>query len=808
MGNIKTNSETLIGGISQSPVSVRPTNKVSDMVNCIPSNTKGLIKRPGTEHIYVTAGTAGSPTTAPAIAKYHFINRTSTERYLVEVTPSSVRVLDASDGTEITTTESDTFTTYLASMTSEQDIELITIGDTTLIINKKETIATTGTTPASTTNSQGGIYVSVGAPKQKYSVTLTLNGTAYGPYVCETWDGNTATGAEISSIQTIAIAAKLKTEIDAGAHGITTTRVGSVLSFEVPTPATDTFSIHVEDGLGDTSLIAFTETVPRINGYLPEVFQDGFIIKIVGDAELEGDDYYAKFVAEDGGFSKGYWEECAAPGIALGLDASTMPRSLVGDSGGFTYDVITWEDRLVGDAGEKSNPDPSFVGRELDGAFFFKDRLGFFTGPNIIMSEQGEYYSFFNTTLLTLLDSDPIDVETNHTKITNFKAAQPLFDDMVFFTDRSQFILRGATILSPRTVQLLPITDYEYDPLAKPISTGQTILFPFIKGQHTGVRELFRVSEENDIYQAVETTTDVPDLIPGRIDLVALTTLENMLVCRTNTVGEENILWTYSYQYKEGQKVQGAWGRWDFNDGEPQHFEFIDNDLFIVMRRGDYNFIEYLPVATGLSDTNSTFKAHLDRRITDADCSSITYSSFYDKTTYVLNLSWINDPSVNAVVVNSDTMIEYQTQSATAAEIEVRGDTTGESVYIGQTYTQSVELAPPIVRLQHNKGLQGEYAPPQIVRYVDLVLSQTRYCGADVDVDNRPSYSYEYAGLLADETNTSIDSVLVDDKNFRIPVQGKAADTTITLENSTPYPCNFISAYYLINYRTRGRLAQ
>lgn len=808
MSNIKINSENLVGGISQSPVSTRPTNKVSDMVNCIPSNTKGLIKRPGTEHIYPTQGTPGSPTTAPSIAKYHFINRTSTERYLVEITPSSVRVLDASDGSEITVTESDTFTTYLASMTGPEDIEVITVGDTTIVVNKKETVGTTGTTPATTTSAQGGAYVSVGGPKQKYSITLTLNGTPYGPYVCETWDGNAASGAEISSIQTLAIAEKLKTEIDLGAHGITTTRVGSVLSFRVPTPASDTLSIHAEDGLGDTSLIVFTETVPRINGYLPEVFVNNFIIKIVGDAELEGDDYYAKFVAEDGSFSKGYWEECAASAVSLGLDASTMPRSLVGDSGGFTYNTISWENRLVGDEGEKSNPDPSFVGRELDGAFFFKDRLGFFSGPNIIMSEQGEYYSFFNTTLLTLLDSDPIDVETNHTKITNFKEAQPLFDDMVFFTDRSQFVLRGATILSPRTVQLLPITDYEYNPKAKPISTGQTILFPFKKGQHSGIRELFRVSEENDIYQGVENTTDVPDLIPGEVDLVALTTLENMFVCRTNTSGEENILWTYSYQYREGQKVQGAWGRWDFNDGKPQHFEFIDNDLYIVMRRGNYNFIEYIPVSTGLSDTNSAFKAHLDRRITDSDCSSITYDSFYDKTTYVLNLSWINDPNVNAIVVNSDDMTIYQTISNAAAEIEVRGNTVGEPVYIGQTFTQSVELAPPIVRLQHNKGIQGEYAPPQIVRYADLVLSQSRYCTANVLVDNRPSYSYTYSGLLADETNTSIDSVLVDDKNFRIPVQGKAPDTTITLENSTPYPCNFISAYYLVNYRRRGKLAQ
>lgn len=808
MGNIKTNSESLVGGISQSPVSVRPTNKVSDMVNCIPSNVKGLIKRPGTQHIYVTDGTPGSPTTAPAIAKYHFINRTSTERYLVEITPSSVRVLNADDGVEIAVTESDTFATYLASMTSSDDIEVLTVGDTTLIINKKETIATTGTTPASTTSAQGGAYVSVGGPKQKYSITLTLNGTAYGPYVCETWDGNSATGAEISSIQTIAIAQKLKTEIDGGAHGITTTRTGSVLSFEVPTPASDTLSIQTEDGFGDTALIGFTETVPRINGYLPETFVDGFIIKVVGDAELEGDDYYVKFVAGNGGESNGYWEECAAPSVSLGLDSSTMPRSLVGDGTGFTYDAITWENRLVGDEGDKSNPDPSFVGRELDGAFFFKDRLGFFSGPNIVMSEQGEYYSFFNTTLLTLLDSDPIDIETNHTKITNFKAAQPLFDDMVFFTDRSQFVLRGAEILSPRTVQLLPVTDYEYDPLAKPISTGQTILFPFRKGQHTGVRELFRISEENDIYQAAETTQDVPDLIPNRIDLVALTTLENMFVCRTNTAGEENILWTYSYQYREGAKVQGAWGKWDFNDGKPQHFEFIDNNLYIVMRRGDYNFIEYLPVATGLSDTNSTFKAHLDRRITDADCSSITYDSFVDRTTYVLNLSWIDDPSVNAVVINSDSMILYETASNTYAEIQVRGDTTGESVYIGQTYNQSLELAPPIVRLQHNKGIQGEYAPPQIVRYIDIVLSQTRYCGADVEIDNRPSYSYEYTGLLADETNTSLDSVLVDDKNFRIPIQGKATDTKVVLENATPYPCNIVSAYYLINYRTRGTLAQ
>ena len=124
----------------------------------------------------------------------------------------------------------------------------------------------------------------------------------------------------------------------------------------------------------------------------------------MGDPEEAGDEYWVKFVADDGTGGSGQWEETAAPGIDKEYDASLMPHQLVRNADGtFTFEQATWAYRLVGD--DDTNPAASFVGKKIKDVFFFKNRLGFVADENVIFSEASEYFNFWRTTVTQLLDS-------------------------------------------------------------------------------------------------------------------------------------------------------------------------------------------------------------------------------------------------------------------------------------------------------------------------------------------------------------------------------------------------------------------
>ena len=81
-----------------------------------------------------------------------------------------------------------------------------------------------------------------------------------------------------------------------------------------------------------------------------------------------------------------------------------------------------WGERTVGDI--VSSPDPSFIGRKINNVFFFRNRLGFLADDNVILSNVSEFFNFFPDTVLTVVDSHPIDVAASHTKVAILKHAE------------------------------------------------------------------------------------------------------------------------------------------------------------------------------------------------------------------------------------------------------------------------------------------------------------------------------------------------------------------------------------------------
>jgi hypothetical protein len=370
----------------------------------------------------------------------------------------------------------------------------------------------------------------------------------------------------------------------------------------------------------------------------PKKCYDRFRVKVRGDADIDQDDYYVIFKTKDNeNYGEGSWVETVGwyqdkskanlvEGIEYVIDRTTMPITLVPV---FTGDDVTsfklqtpeedkeiktgeekgWRKRDSGD--DNTNPFPSFVGSKINDVFFFKNRLGFLTDSNVIFSEADEYFNFFRTTTQQLLDSAPIDVGLSHTKVAVLQHALPFQEKLMLFSDNSQFVLRGADVLSPKTVAISPVTEYDISDGIAPLALGPYIYFPFKRGQFEGMFEYF-VDNNTEVFEAEEITSQVPKYIPSKIKQMAGSAAESMVLLQNAT--DAKTLYVYKYFWSGKEKIQSAWQKWTFDD-DVTGFDFIDSTLYLILNG---KVLVEMPVENAITDTGLDYTLLLDNRVDGA----------------------------------------------------------------------------------------------------------------------------------------------------------------------------------------------
>ena len=140
-------------GMSEQPDQLKFPGQVTEVTNAIPDLTKGLFKRPGAKRI----GTDALSSVQSGGSWFHYFRDETEGSYIGQVAADGqVRVWRCSDGTLMTTAYGTGGQTaiqnYLATSTPE-NLQFLTINDTTFVTNRDTTnantlIGTTGTTDA------------------------------------------------------------------------------------------------------------------------------------------------------------------------------------------------------------------------------------------------------------------------------------------------------------------------------------------------------------------------------------------------------------------------------------------------------------------------------------------------------------------------------------------------------------------------------------------------------------------------------------------------------------------------------------
>lgn len=806
----------LLNGVSQQPASLRFPTQCEAQENGYSSVVDGLGKRPPTEHVAkLISGAAGN-------VKVHTIDRgDGTERYVVLISDSSIRVFDMNTGAEKTVATPDGVS-YLdigATDSPHQAFKAVSVADYTFIANTKKTTALNVATTAAVVN-EALVWVKQGSYNTKYSITGT-NPFSFSTGATKHSAGTTHDGetfSDVSEADTVSIAAQLKAGL--ATSGWTLTR--PIGSYAIRIARSSAFDISVEDGLGGSGLGLVKESVQSFSD-LPAVAANGMVVKIEGLPEEATDDYYVKFTSKNGSsIGEGTWAETIAPGVKYRFDYSTMPHVLIRLPAGSTHDFVfkqangtayssiagtdsRWSDRVVGN--DSSNPQPSFVGSTITDIFMFRGRLGVLSGENVVLSEAGQYFNFWRTSVTKLLDGDPIDISSSHPQITLFRHAAPFSERLVLFADRVQFVLGSKqAILTASNVYMTPVANYDVLQNCRPVVLGDGVFFGFDRGGYCGVREMQANPNDSALLTAPDVSAHVPKYIPGKFLEIAGSTHDNILVGLAD--GEQSSLFVYKWFDSAQDRVQSSWSKWTFNGATVRGMAWLQSTLFVVVQRTEGVFLEKITVEPNRKDTYSKFVTALDRRVGLASGSG-SYNSVTGKTTFTLPYN-VEDPTKMAIVLQATASAEagylLDIDSTSTNTVVVNGNWSAKAVWAGEQYTMSYQFSQPYLK-QSDGSRQVTLASGRFqVRNMQLVFADSSCFKAQVTHKfTGTTYEYLWDGNILGTGQSIIGNVPVESGTFRFPVYGKNDEMNVQIQNSTHLPAYFLSAEIEATYDSRSK---
>lgn len=531
------------------------------------------------------------------------------------------------------------------------------------------------------------------------------------------------------------------------------------------------FDIAVTDDDGGVNLKAFKGNAKSFTD-LPNQCEQGMRLGVVGDNQKKEDDFYVLFT---GGAGSGYWKETVAPNLQHKLKLETMPHTLRQKSDlSFEFSVGEWQDRKAGD--DNTNPSPSFVGQTITDVFFHRNRLGLLSGENVIFSEAGNEFNFWRTTVRTLLDSDPIDVAVSQNEVSELKAAVPIQDNLLLFSNLNQFTLSASQLLTPAEVTVDQSTKYECDLTATPVGAGTSVFFATKSGGYAGVREFF-TKDDTEIKDATDITAHVPKYLDGNIRHLAASSNEDTLVALTSE--NKNECYVYKWYNSTTERLQSSWSKWTFfNSGEPKNIAsiFFNNaKLFFTFEDGSYEEMDLSEPDPILLDT----QIQIHGSHTDDELEHINTFPFTS--------------TMQAITEEGYTLGVYDPDNPNQAILDyIDPDKTGGTLTIGEPYTFKYQMSEQVF-----KPVQGDST--KLARFqlrkMSFNFSNTGKFDVTVDSIGRDLSTKTFTGrILGEPENILGQAAVVPEGSFSVGIQSRPETTKITITNDTHLPSVFQSA--------------
>ena len=580
---------------------------------------------------------------------------------------------------------------------------------------------------------------------------------------------------------------------------------------------------------------------------LPSQCKHGYIAQVANSENLDADNYYVKFIADNGTQGSGKWEECPRPHnfssgsdpMVKGLDPAKMPHALVNNRNGtFTFKKLDeatantdsndnyWKYREVGD--DITNPFPSFNGKNIQKIFFHRNRLGLIADEQIVLSRPGDYFNFFIVSAISASDDNPVDITVSDIKPAFINHVLPIQKGVMMFSDNGQFLLfTESDIFSPKTARLKKIASYECDASLQPRDMGTSVMFTSNVSAYTRAFEA-TILDDDVPPKILEQTRVVPEYIPKDITLSANSTALGIV-----TFGKKNSAEIYHYKYFDSgeRRDQSAWYSWSLT-GPMQHMTYTAGSFYVVTKLNNTFILckhEYVTDATATrSYTVGGVEANVGSPLYTArwfeaclDCmdvpTSITYTAQTttapEKTVLALNYTPTAATNFYAVGLNgTNAGMVVKADSVTTNSATFNGiNMTGWEVVVGYAYTSTVELPDYHLAVEANKfdtdgslrisglnfdlGVSGpmEFHLTAKNSYVDSAGTVTKEFDDYIQYESGMKTGLANFGEPPSELNKSV----------RVPIQKKNTKYNLQIKIPDPFSTALISASWDGNYNQR-----
>ena len=598
-------------------------------------------------------------------------------------------------------------------------------------------------------------------------------------------------------------------------------------------------SFVAHDARGNTLMSGFTNQVTSITE-LPPTSWEGYTVLVAPDGSSDQSSYYLTFNAENtttnGDFGRGVWEEAAGWGSRGLLDDNTMPHAFIyyrnangltrftfQPFSGTTYTDSTvsftlpgWGTRLAGD--EDELPGPSFVDSTINDVVFFKNRLGFVSGENVILSESGDYYNFWQQSALQVVDSDPIDLTavSNDVAVLNYALQQQ--DELVLFSNENQFRLYSGdnVTFSPETASVGRISSISMESKVKPEQVGPQVLFPVKEGDFTGFHTFITTDRTVGINlgQTAVITETIPKYIPKNIDSLAVSRTDQYLVALSKDDPDSLYVYQFFWEASGGSLTnrQNAWHKWTFPNKNIYWCDFVEGTLFKLVSYVNGANTEYYLEGVNASrppqDSSELFL--LDRQIsssitTDVGTATFSYSAATNKTTVTLPYKTVNTSQFVIIKQNANDANEAKKRWIVATSVpagvtsfvcDSLGDFSSSSWVFGEqfTFTYRPPQLMPYSRTATENTFIGNRTGRLQLRYLDVYYNDARYFTIKVIPYFRDTVTYEFD--RRDPLNANIvisEEEPFEEAKFRAYIQSKNDQVTVELVNNSIDQAKFIA---------------
>ncbi len=551
---------------------------------------------------------------------------------------------------------------------------------------------------------------------------------------------------------------------------------------------------------------------------LPRQCKNGMVVKVVNSSESQEDDFYLKFVGNNGADGPGKWEETLRPSapsddVHYRINPGTLPviiQRLNTSPISFQVTVpqadggVAWVNRQVGD--DNTNPFPTFIGKQLTQTFFHRNRLGFLCDDNVILSQADDIYNFFNNTALVVSGNDPIDITSSSTQPTKFIDCIETNTGLLIFGETQQFMLHtDSDSLTPNTAKLSNISTYRYSPQTTPISLGTTVGFLDAAGSYSRFFEMFDIKREGEP-QIVDVTKVVSKLLPNSIDIIAISR-ENNTIFFTKSGSSQMFL--YRYFNTGSERLQGSWFTWNFSYNIEYTF-ILDDSLYLVSTDHKLLVINLQPEIISINSTDDLFtyknadkfgkffytQIHLD------SMEFLTAGS-YNSADNTTTVSWpnrtVNDITSGVYAVDSDTGQTYSLKNNSGDDYVFHGNFAGKSIIIGNLINAAIEL--PTVYVKQKKGTTAtsDVTASLVIQRIHFHFDIFSELSVTLVKDGGLPFGYQFDSIDIDQTPSNSTTFKSDlpqvDKNvtITIPVYQRNINFDPLISTTHPGPCALIS---------------